>query len=193
MDHPASLHNLSLLDPNGYIGHLLPGGFQHRLECWVEIRGARESRFSPELTSWPCSSIDGGFSTTIVCDGLDCRAAGGPWPKRWLPPGGATADPAVTGVTKWHTEHLTHDALLGYMSIMLQPPQTMCWNLGTCSQKRVATQHPCHVMHQFVSTPVSLRGKRNTGRILPLVDMTRECGSRCRPNSPRPLPLGVRW
>lgn len=29
-----------------------------------------------------------------------------------------------TGVTLWHTEHFTLCAPTGYMSVMLQPPQT---------------------------------------------------------------------
>ena len=89
------------------------------------------------LTSFPCSSNDGGFSITMVCVGLAGCMADGPAPPPLAPGGGppppcgfceeeGPAPAPPTGVTKWHTEHLTHDALTGYMSMMAQPPHTRC-------------------------------------------------------------------
>jgi hypothetical protein len=85
------------------------------------------------LTSLPCSSSDGGFSTTTVCVlGAACcpPLLLGPQLACWL-----------TCVTKWHTEHFTDCAPRGYISIMLQPPHCTCPYTGTCSTAHANSTH----------------------------------------------------
>lgn len=100
-----------------------------RLSCIITSHTRRHrSSLNPDLTptamlaTWlPCSSSDGGFSTTTVCRSFPPAVADGA--------GTPTAGPA--GVTVWHTAHWMLLALTGCISMMWQPVHTTWLKRGT--------------------------------------------------------------